>query len=87
MKSVQRIITVNNRNGVHSRVATKLAGIADNYNLTFAIVNGDEIIDCSSVLDVLGMSLAYGSSFTLKISGEEPEKAIPEVKKLFNCEK
>jgi len=84
MKTLEKKITVFNRKGVHSRVATKLAGIADKYNVKLAIVCHGEVVDCSSVLDVLGMSLSHGSSCTIRVSGADPARTISAVEALFH---
>ena len=60
MTLLEKNITVQVHLGVHGRVATKLAQIAGHYNVLMHILRNDEILDCSSVLDVLSMGLLLG---------------------------
>jgi len=83
MKYFEKKITVNNPNGVHSRVATKLAQIASENEVKLNIIYCDHVVDCSSVLDVLSMAFIYGSSFIVRADGELSIKALCEVEKLF----
>lgn len=83
MKHLEKKIIVNNPNGVHSRVATKLAQIASDNEVRLNIIYCNQEIDCSSVLDVLGMAFVQGSSFVVRADGEQSVKALGEVEELF----
>jgi len=83
MKQREKKIIVRNPNGVHSRVATKLAKIARKHEVKLYIIHCGQLIDCSSVLDVLGMAFVQGSSFVVRVDGEQPERALRAVEKLF----
>jgi len=67
----EKEVFVHNRFGVHGRVATRLAQIASRHEVQPHLLHGGETIDCSSVLDVLSMAFAFGSSFTVRVAGDE----------------
>ena len=81
---LEKTIIVHNPNGVHSRVATKLAKIASDYDVRLNIVYCDQEIDCSSVLDVLSMAFVQGSSFIVRADGKRSGKALGAVEELLN---
>ena len=84
MKTEEKTLTVMSPNGVHSRVATKLAQIGDRNKARLNIIYDGEVVDCSSVLDVLAMSFTYGTSFIVRVYGRDPEKVMKEVEKAIN---
>jgi len=69
-------LVVGNRRGVHSRVATRLAGIAAEFGVVLSISRADETVDCSSILDVLALALVEGTNLTLRADGDRAEGAL-----------
>ena len=86
MRVLERVITVANHRGVHSRVATGLAMIARERGVLLQIIHGPHRIDCSSILDVLSMALVRGTRLSVRVEGggEETEQALAEVERLFS---
>ena len=83
MKAIEKDITVNIYRGVHGRVATRLAQIAQRYKVQLYILkNGDEI-DCSSVLDVLSLAFVSGTLVKFKVHGAGSDQAISAVEQLL----
>ncbi len=69
-------LRVGNERGVHSRVASRLAEIAEEYGVTLQISRAAETVDCSSILDVLAMALIQGSEISLHAEGENAASAL-----------
>jgi phosphocarrier protein HPr len=67
---------VGNERGVHGRVATRLAEIARAHEVTLQIIGKNEIVDCSSVLDVLALALVQGTPVVLEVRGEQAATAL-----------
>lgn len=82
MKTLEKTITVKINEGVHNRVATRFAQIAQQYKVQLFIV-GEELLDCSSVLDVLTMGFAFGTRIKFRAQGEEADLAIAAVEELL----
>lgn len=81
---IEKEVVVNNANGVHGRVATKLALIARHKAIELRLLHNSREIDCTSVLEVLSLAFIRGSRFQVRISGEEEEvqaalKAVEEI--------
>lgn len=74
-----RKITVNIQQGIHGRVASRLAALAGEHDAVLLIENEDHDIDCTSILDVLSMAFVYGSSLTFKARGKDAVKLLDKV--------
>jgi phosphocarrier protein HPr len=76
MKRVQQELIVGGTRGVHGRVATRLAEVAARYGVTLLIRRGDEVVDCSSILDVLALALSMGAEVCLTAEGDQAKDAM-----------
>jgi len=81
----EKQLTVNNRKGIHGRIAARLIKIANKNNVRLNIIYNDELHDCSSVLDILGIALVYGATFKVRIVGKETDKAMSAVENLITA--
>ena len=84
MKPLEKNITVKIHRGVHGRVATRLAQIAQQHNVRLYIRHEGEVVDCSSVLDVLSMAFVSGTRVKFLVHGKGAAQAIAEVDNLFS---
>lgn len=78
MNHRQAELVVGNQRGIHGRVATRLAEIAVEYEVTFRLQHGLEIVECSSILDVLALALTHGTLISLHAEGSRAEAALIE---------
>jgi len=69
-------LIVGNERGVHGRVATRLAEIAAGHGVVLRIRRGEEMAECSSILDVLALALGQGTAITLLAEGAQAEAAL-----------
>jgi phosphocarrier protein HPr len=79
-------LIVENKRGVHGRVATRLAEIASYYAVQLRICRGEQWVDCSSILDVLALALVEGSAIDLAATGERVEEALDAVVSLLTAQ-
>ena len=87
MMVFERDITVANRRGVHSRVATGLALIAREHGVLLQIIHDSQLIDCSSILDVLSLAMVCGTRLTVRVQGggAEAELALAAAERLLTA--
>ena len=85
MTTLEKNLTVNVHQGVHGRVATKLARIVQKHNVLMHILRENEELDCSSVLDVLSMGFTAGTSVLFRVQGKKASKALADVEKLLDA--
>ena len=87
MITLQKDISIKVDQGVHGRVATKLAQIAQRYDVLMHILREEEELDCSSVLDILSMGFVSGTCVRFRVQGENANQAIADVEKLLIASK
>ncbi|HER63070.1 MAG TPA: HPr family phosphocarrier protein [Desulfobacteraceae bacterium] len=83
MNPLEKSIIVEVHQGVHGRVAAGLAQIAREYKVRLYILQNEEEIDCSSVLDVLSMAFVSGTEVKFRVHGKGAAGAITAVEKLL----
>jgi phosphotransferase system HPr (HPr) family protein len=72
----QMQLIVGNERGVHGRVAKRLAEIAAEFGVIVHIRRGEEIVECSSILDVLALALVQGTAITVLVEGAQADAAL-----------
>lgn len=89
MTVLEKDVVVHDRHGIHGRVAAALAQIAARKRVVLRIIHDGAATDCSSILEVLSMAIAYGTRLTIRIEGEDRKaaKALAAVEKLFTAGK
>ena len=80
---VREEMVVRNHCGVHARVATGLAAIAQENNVEIKLVSGSRTADCRNILDVLSLALVRGSHVEVLVEGLEGDKALAAVRELL----
>ena len=80
---VREEMVIRNHCGVHARVATGLAAIAQANNVEIELACGDRIADCRNILEVLAMSLARGSHVEVLAKGPKAARALAAVRELL----
>ena len=73
-----------NPNGIHCRVATRLAEIVADHSVAMKIVGSNESVDCSSILDILGLALVYGTRVCFTAEGPDAHSVLTAVAALFS---
>ena len=83
--SVQTLeCSVENPKGIHCRVTTRLAAIVADHTVAMKIVGSKESVDCSSILDVLGLALVHGSRVCFTAEGPDTDKVLNSIAALFS---
>ncbi|WP_027175750.1 MAG: HPr family phosphocarrier protein [Desulfovibrio aminophilus] len=80
---VTRRVVVTNQLGLHARPAGKLAQTAQNFKASISIVCQDQEVDAKSILEILTLAAAQGSSLDLKAKGEDAAQAVESLERLF----
>lgn len=72
--------------GVHCRVAAQLTEIVAGHDVDVRIVNRDETIDCTSMLEILSLSFAHGSRMSFTAHGPDAHKVAAAIDRLISSE-
>ena len=76
-------VKVENRNGIHLRLAGELVKAANRFKSTVMIGREEELINAKSMLGVAGLGAEFGSELLLSIEGEDEEEALDSLTDLF----
>ncbi|HYV07888.1 MAG TPA: HPr family phosphocarrier protein, partial [Blastocatellia bacterium] len=73
----QRTVTISNRLGLHARAAARLVRRAGQFTCDVELVRDDtgEAADGKSILSVLLLAAARGTSLIIKTEGDDEERA------------
>ena len=79
----EREVEIVNRLGLHARAAAKLVQTAGRFDSRVSLVmNGDEV-DAKSILGILLLAAAQGTSVTVRCEGEDEDEALEAVTRLI----
>jgi phosphocarrier protein len=79
----EREVEIVNRLGLHARAAAKLVQTAGSFDSRVSLVmNGDEV-DAKSILGILLLAAAQGSSVVVRCEGEDEDEAMEAVTRLI----
>ncbi len=82
--SVRWQCQVHNPQGIHCRVAGRLTEIIAGHDAEVQLVNRDEEIDCTSILEILSLALVQGSQVDFIARGREADKVQAAINRLLS---
>jgi phosphocarrier protein HPr len=82
---IQRDIEIKNKLGLHARAAAKLVHTAARFRCDIKIRKGDEEVDGKSILGILLLAAARGTTITIKANGEDEADAVAAIEKLIDA--
>ena len=82
---IERDIEIKNKLGLHARAAAKLVHTAARFRSDIKIRKGDEEVDGKSILGILLLAAARGTTITIKATGEDEAEAVEAIEKLIDA--
>jgi phosphocarrier protein HPr len=82
--AIQRTVPIVNRLGLHARAAAKLVTLAARFHSDVRIRKDDREVSGKSIMGVLMLAAAQGSSITLIAEGEDARAAIDALAQLVS---
>ncbi len=76
-------IEVKNKLGLHARVAAMIVKEASKYNSDLYLEKNGIRANCKSILGLLALGAAKGSTLELTAEGSDEDKALEAIKRLF----
>ncbi|MBQ0167260.1 MAG: HPr family phosphocarrier protein [Treponema sp.] len=85
MASAEKMVTVQNRAGIHARPAALIAQTANKFASEVLIEkDADTTINAKSIMGVITMAAAYNTVLTIKANGSDADEAVNAIKALFD---
>ncbi len=83
-KTTTRKIKVLNKLGLHARPSAMLVQVANQFESDlFAASNGNDEINAKSIMGVMMLAAAQGTTLNFRSVGEDSEQLLDELEKLF----
>ncbi len=81
---VEKKIIIKNSSGLHARPAALFVQIANKYDSGVTVKKGKLEVNGKSIMGILMLAAEKGSQVTLKVEGQDAERAILELEKLLS---
>jgi phosphocarrier protein len=86
MNMVERKIIIQNRTGLHARPAAILVQKANEYLSDIFLEKGDDKINAKSIMGVMMLAAAEGSTIKVIASGVDEQEAVEKIAKLLESD-
>jgi phosphocarrier protein HPr len=80
-----RQVLVTNQLGLHARPASQIAREAQAFAAHIIIAGQGQSVDAKSILDILTLSAAMGSTLEIRASGSDAAQAVTRLTELFTA--
>ena len=80
---IERQLEIENRLGLHARAAAKLVHLTSGFESAITIEENGERVDAKSILGVLLLAAAQGSTIVVRCDGRDEEDAMAAVAQLL----
>ncbi len=81
---VEKILTVQNRAGIHARPAAIIAQTANKFESEISLTRDDATVNAKSIMGVIAMGAGYNTQITLTVTGSDESEAASVIEELFN---
>ncbi|GLP95835.1 HPr family phosphocarrier protein [Paraferrimonas sedimenticola] len=85
MSRVSAQVTICNKLGLHARAATKLAQLAQQYDATVTLQQGEKTASAASVLGLLMLESSMGKRIEVIAEGAQAQSALDAVCQLIQA--
>jgi phosphocarrier protein len=73
---VVREVEIVNKKGLHARASAKFVQTAENYNAAIIVTRGHETVGGTSIMGLMMLAAATGSTITIQATGKEAAAAV-----------
>jgi phosphocarrier protein len=79
----EKIVTVQNRAGIHARPSALLVQTTKNFQSNIFIEKGSDRINAKSIMGIITLGAAYGTELKIIAEGPDENEAVSAIVKLF----
>ena len=80
---VEKILTVQNRAGIHARPTAIIAQTANKFESEVTLIRDDAEVNAKSIMGVIAMGAGYNTQLTLRVEGSDETEAAEVIEELF----
>lgn len=81
---IENKVKIINKLGLHARAATKFASTANRFGSDVRVRFGDKSIDGKSIMALMLLAAAKGSTITITTEGDDAQLAMSALRELIN---
>ncbi|MFT6340659.1 MAG: phosphocarrier protein NPr/phosphocarrier protein [Alcanivorax sp.] len=80
---IEKQLDIINKLGLHARAAAKVVSVASRYESRIHVIHNGSPIDAKSIMGLLMLGAAKGTSVTFQVDGNDETAAMEELTDLF----
>ena len=80
---IEKQLDIINKLGLHARAAAKVVSVASRYESRIHVIHNGNPIDAKSIMGLLMLGAAKGTSVTFQVDGNDETAAMEELTDLF----
>lgn len=80
---IEKELIIINKLGLHARAAAKVVSVASRYSCTIQVHHQQRLINAKSIMGLLTLGAAKGTSLQVRVDGEDEYPAMEELTDLF----
>ncbi len=81
---IEKILTVQNRAGIHARPAAIIAQTANKFESEVTLTKDDTSVNAKSIMGVITMAAGYNTTITMEVEGPDESVCASAIEELFN---
>jgi phosphocarrier protein len=81
---VDRIVTIQNRAGIHARPAALLVQTTKDFKCNIYLEKGDDRINGKSIMGIITLGAGYGTEIRIIAEGPDEQDAVDALVKVFD---
>jgi phosphocarrier protein len=82
---IERLVTIQNRAGIHARPAALLVQTSKDFKGTIYFEKGSDRINAKSIMGIITLGASYGTELKIIAEGEDEEAAVEALVRLFDA--
>jgi phosphocarrier protein len=81
----ERLVTIQNRAGVHARPAALLVQTSKDFKCTIHFERENDRINAKSIMGIITLGASYGTEIRIIAEGEDEAEAVEALSRLFDA--
>ncbi len=74
--AIVRDVEIVNKKGLHARASAKFVQMAEQFDAAITVTRGHETVGATSIMGLMMLAAAPGTTITLSATGKQAQKAI-----------
>ena len=81
--TIEKTVTIKNKQGLHARPAALFVQVANKFNSEITVSKGRQKVNGKSIMGIMMLEAGCGSKVTMVVNGDDAEQAVKELETLL----